>query len=159
MSLLGPEAGIWGAIIGGVIGGIFGGCIISVSGPTAPTASQIAILMTGFIVSSSGQSDIDAIFLSFFKWLNNNWFFIFEYFKIHTLYSIFCCSRLYVWYWYHSNIESNKVIFRNSFIFGNENFDQNTLLISIPSLFIMFFGKELNQSVKFWIIFLLLSYL
>ena len=27
MSLLGPEAGIWGAIIGGLIGGIFGVCI------------------------------------------------------------------------------------------------------------------------------------
>ena len=62
MSLLGPEAGIWGAIIGGLIGGVFGGCILSISGPTAPIASQIAILMTGFVVSTSGFYDTNAIF-------------------------------------------------------------------------------------------------
>ena len=62
MSLLGPEAGIWGAIIGGVIGGIFGGCIISVSGPTAPTASQIADVLRA--VSPQFEPGVRKCFIS-----------------------------------------------------------------------------------------------
>ena len=145
MSLLGPEAGIWGAIIGGVIGGIFGGCIISVSGPTAPTASQIAILMTGFIVSSSGQSDIDAIFsiiflsgliIIGFSFLNISKFI--HYIPYSVVAGFMCGIGIIV---ILSQIKSFLGIHSFSEM---ENFDQNTLLISIPSLFIMFFWKRIK---------------
>ena len=62
ISQLGPEAGIWSAIIGGIIGGIFGGCIVGVSGPTAPMASQIAIFMGAFIIGGTNNPDLVAAF-------------------------------------------------------------------------------------------------
>ena len=145
MSLLGPDAGIWGAIIGGVIGGIFGGCIISVSGPTAPTSSQIAILMTGFIVSSSGQSDIDAIFsiiflsgliIISFSFLNISKFI--HYIPYSVVAGFMCGIGIIV-------ILSQIKSFLGIHLFSEmENFDQDTLLISIPSLFIMFFWKRIK---------------
>ena len=51
----GVFGGVPGGVDGGVFGGVFGGCILSISGPTAPIASQIAILMTGFVASTSGS--------------------------------------------------------------------------------------------------------
>ena len=150
MSLLGPEAGIWGAIIGGVIGGIFGGCIISVSGPTAPTASQIAILMTGFIVSSSGQSDVDAIFsiiflsgliIIGFSFLNISKFI--HYIPYSVVAGFMCGIGIIV---ILSQIKSFLGIHSFSEI---EKFDQNTLLIGIPSLFIMFFWKRIKSISEF----------
>ncbi len=50
ISGLGPFAGIIGAICGGLIGGLFGGSIVSVSGPTAPTSSQIAVFMGAYLI-------------------------------------------------------------------------------------------------------------
>ena len=150
MSLLGPEAGIWGAIIGGVIGGIFGGCIISVSGPTAPTASQIAILMTGFIVSSSAQSDVDAIFsiiflsgliIIGFSFLNISKFI--HYIPYSVVAGFMCGIGIIV---ILSQIKSFLGIHSFSEI---EKFDQNTLLIGIPSLFIMFFWKRIKSISEF----------
>ena len=150
MSLLGPEAGIWGAIIGGVIGGIFGGCTISVSGPTAPTASQIAILMTGFIVSSSGQSDVDAIFsiiflsgliIIGFSFLNISKFI--HYIPYSVVAGFMCGIGIIV---ILSQIKSFLGIHSFSEI---EKFDQNTLLIGIPSLFIMFFWKRIKSISEF----------
>ena len=150
MSLLGPEAGIWGAIIGGVIGGIFGGCTISVSGPTAPTASQIAILMTGFIVSSSAQSDVDAIFsiiflsgliIIGFSFLNISKFI--HYIPYSVVAGFMCGIGIIV---ILSQIKSFLGIHSFSEI---EKFDQNTLLIGIPSLFIMFFWKRIKSISEF----------
>ena len=46
MSGLGPEAGIWSAVVGGIFGGLFGGCLVGVSGPTAPMASQVAAFIS-----------------------------------------------------------------------------------------------------------------
>ena len=54
ISGLGPVAGILGAVAGGIFGGLFGGSIVSISGPTAPTASEIAALMILFIGYETG---------------------------------------------------------------------------------------------------------
>ena len=62
ISNLGPIAGIIGAIIGGIIGGIFGGCSLSISGPTAPTSAQISTFMGLFLIGSTNESDLVAIF-------------------------------------------------------------------------------------------------
>ena len=62
ISQLGPEAGIWSAIVGGIIGGLFGGCLVGVSGPTAPMASQIAAFMGAFIIGTTNQPDLVAAF-------------------------------------------------------------------------------------------------
>ena len=62
VSQLGPIAGILGAISGGIIGGLFGGCALSVSGPTAPTSSQIAAFLGAFMVGSTNQPDLIAVF-------------------------------------------------------------------------------------------------
>ena len=62
ISNLGPQAGIWSAIAGGIIGGLFGGCLVGVSGPTAPMASQVAIFMGAFFIGSTDQPDLTAAF-------------------------------------------------------------------------------------------------
>ena len=62
ISGLGPFAGIIGAICGGLIGGLFGGSIVSVSGPTAPTSSQIAVFMGAYLIGTSSSPDFVAIF-------------------------------------------------------------------------------------------------
>ncbi len=62
ISGLGPIAGIIGAICGGLLGGLFGGNIYSVSGPTAPTSSQIATFMGAYLVSTTSNPDFVAIF-------------------------------------------------------------------------------------------------
>ena len=62
ISGLGPIAGIIGAICGGLIGGLFGGSIVSVSGPTAPTSSQISTFIGLYVVSTSSFPDYVAIF-------------------------------------------------------------------------------------------------
>lgn len=62
ISQLGPEAGIWSAIVGGIIGGLFGGCLVGVSGPTAPMASQIAAFMGAFVIGTTNQPDLVAAF-------------------------------------------------------------------------------------------------
>ena len=62
VSQLGPIAGILGAISGGIIGGLFGGCALSVSGPTAPTSSQIATFIGAFMIGTTNQPDLVAVF-------------------------------------------------------------------------------------------------
>ena len=62
ISRLGPEAGIWSAIVGGIIGGLFGGCLVGVSGPTAPMASQIAMFMGVFVIGTMNEPDLVAAF-------------------------------------------------------------------------------------------------
>ena len=62
ISKLGPVAGIWGAIAGGIVGGLFGGCMVGVSGPTAPKATQIAAFLSMFVVGTTNQPDLVAAF-------------------------------------------------------------------------------------------------
>lgn len=62
ISGLGPFAGVIGAICGGLIGGLFGGSMVSVSGPTAPTSSQIAVFMGAYLIGTSSFPDFVAIF-------------------------------------------------------------------------------------------------
>ena len=65
LSGLGPEAGIWSAIVGGVFGGLFGGSRIGISGPTAPMATQIAILGVAFSNTPNVEETLfSIIFLS-----------------------------------------------------------------------------------------------
>ena len=62
ISQLGPKAGILGAVIGGIVGGLFGGCVVGVSGPTAPLASQIALFMSAFVIGTTNKPDLTAAF-------------------------------------------------------------------------------------------------
>ena len=65
LSGLGPEAGIWSAIVGGVFGGLFGGSRMGISGPTAPMATQIAILGVAFSNTPNVEETLfSIIFLS-----------------------------------------------------------------------------------------------
>ena len=149
MSLLGPEAGIWGAIIGGLIGGIFGGCILSISGPTAPIASQIAILMTGFVVSTSGFYDTNAIFsiiflsglftlcLSFFNISK------FIHFIPYPVISGFMCGIGII-----VILSQMKSFLGIESYFMIKKFDKDILFVSIPSLFIMLFWIKIRSVVK-----------
>ena len=66
MSGLGPEAGIWSAVVGGIFGGLFGGCLVGVSGPTAPMASQVAAFMSFFVIGTTNEPDIVAAFTIIF---------------------------------------------------------------------------------------------
>ena len=59
---MGPVAGIWGAIAGGIVGGLFGGCMVGVSGPTAPKATQIAAFMGFFLIGNTNDPDLVAAF-------------------------------------------------------------------------------------------------
>ena len=62
VSQLGPEAGLWSAVVGGIIGGLFGGCMVGVSGPTAPMASQIAAFIGAFAIGTTNKPDLVAAF-------------------------------------------------------------------------------------------------
>ena len=59
VSQLGAKAGMWSAVVGGLIGGLFGGCLVGVSGPTMPMASQIAVFG---VVIGSGSADLTSAF-------------------------------------------------------------------------------------------------
>ena len=60
VSGLGPKAGIISAAVGGIFGGLFGGCVVGVSGPTMPMASQVAVF--GAVIGASGNHDLGAAF-------------------------------------------------------------------------------------------------
>lgn len=62
---LGAITGIWGAAAGGIIGGIFGGSRVGVSGPTGPKMVQLAAIMVGFQLASGGP-DLGAAFTIIF---------------------------------------------------------------------------------------------
>jgi len=143
VSGLGPEAGIIGAIFGGFLGGLFGGCNVSVSGPTAPTATQIAALMVIFS-NQDGQPDLVAIFTIIF--LSGLLMVIFSLMKIakyihYIPYSVvagFMCGIGLI------------IIFdQTKYLFDNQSFNEIGIIF-LPSLIIMLFWDSFKKNIRFF---------
>lgn len=161
ISQLGPIAGVWGAIVGGIIGGLFGGCMVGISGPTAPKAAQIAAFMSFFVIGTTNEPDLTAAFSIIFisglilvivSLLNVSRF-------IHyTPYSViagFMCGigviviltqiNAFVGLEVEKNIHD---VFKNlGSSLANVNFE--ALMVSVPSLLILFLWPFLEKSSKY----------
>ena len=161
ISQLGPIAGVWGAIVGGIIGGLFGGCMVGISGPTAPKAAQIAAFMSFFVIGTTNEPDLTAAFSIIFisglilvivSLLNVSRF-------IHyTPYSViagFMCGigviviltqiNAFVGLEVEKNIHD---VFKNlGSSLANVNFE--ALMVSVPSLLILFLWPYLEKSSKY----------
>ena len=141
MSGLGPIAGILGAVAGGIFGGLFGGSIVSISGPTAPTASQIAALMILFISHQNNQPDIVAIFsIIFLSGLIMVIFSISNFSKyVHFIpYSVvagFMCGIGLI------------VILSQINIFAINQLENDVLYVAIPCLIIMLLWNKIRQYI------------
>ena len=160
ISQLGPIAGVWGAIVGGIIGGLFGGCMVGISGPTAPKAAQIAAFMSFFVIGTTNEPDLTAAFSIIFisglilvivSLLNVSRF-------IHyTPYSViagFMCGigviviltqmNAFVGLEVEKNIHD---VFKN---LGSSlaNVNIEALIVSVPSLLILFLWPFLEKSSK-----------
>ncbi|MAV59178.1 MAG: hypothetical protein CMG07_04415 [Candidatus Marinimicrobia bacterium] len=150
ISNLGPIAGIIGAIIGGIIGGIFGGCSLSISGPTAPTSAQISTFMGLFLIGSTNEPDLVAIFsIIFFSGLI---IILISFLKIssyihylpYPIIAGFMCgigilvilSQINPFF----GLEHS-----NSLIQFYKNINYDALLISIPCLIVLLFWKILQK--------------
>ena len=161
ISQLGPIAGVWGAIVGGIIGGLFGGCMVGISGPTAPKAAQIAAFMSFFVIGTTNEPDLTAAFSIIFisglilvilSLLNVSRF-------IHyTPYSViagFMCGigviviltqmNAFVGLEVEKNIHD---VFKN---LGSSlaNVNIEALIVSVPSLLILFLWPFLEKSSKY----------
>ena len=161
ISQLGPIAGLWGAIVGGIIGGLFGGCMVGISGPTAPKAAQIAAFMSFFVIGTTNEPDLTAAFSIIFisglilvilSLLNVSRF-------IHyTPYSViagFMCGigviviltqmNAFVGLEVEKNIHD---VFKN---LGSSlaNVNIEALIVSVPSLLILFLWPFLEKSSKY----------
>ena len=160
VSGLGPEAGIWSAIVGGVIGGLFGGCIVGVSGPTAPMASQIATFM-GVIIGTTNHPDITAAFSIIF--LSGFILVVFSILRISRFinylpYSViagFMCgigviiilSQLNGFVGLDS--EPNIVKMFSNISYTIQNINKEALYVSIPSLLILLLWSFFEKKIKF----------
>ena len=160
VSGLGPEAGIWSAIVGGVIGGLFGGCIVGVSGPTAPMASQIATFM-GVIIGTTNHPDITAAFSIIF--LSGLILVVFSILRISRFinylpYSViagFMCgigviiilSQLNGFVGLDS--EPNIVKMFSNISYTIQNINKEALYVSIPSLLILLLWSFFEEKIKF----------
>ncbi len=163
MSGLGPEAGIWSAVVGGIFGGLFGGCLVGVSGPTAPMASQVAAFMSFFVIGTTNEPDIVAaftiIFLSGLILVGLSMINISRFIH-HIPYSViagFMCGigviimitqiNGFVGIAPESNIRS---IFTN-FIHTIEYIQIDALYVSIPSLLILFTWSYIQKKYNSFI--------
>ncbi len=160
VSQLGPIAGILGAIAGGVIGGLFGGCIYSVSGPTAPTSSQISAFLGAFVIGSTNTPDLVAvfsiIFLSGLIMVGISMLKIshFIHFMPYSVVAGFMCGIGLMVIMGQINslvgLEAKKNIHQVleglSYTVNNVNIE--ALYIGIPSLFIIFYWHKFKQSYK-----------
>ncbi len=163
MSGLGPEAGIWSAVVGGIFGGLFGGCLVGVSGPTAPMASQVAAFMSFFVIGTTNEPDIVAaftiIFLSGLILVGLSMINISRFIH-HIPYSViagFMCGigviimitqiNGFVGIAPESNIRS---IFTN-FIHTIEHIQIDALYVSIPSLLILFTWSYIQKKYNSFI--------
>ncbi len=160
MSSLGPLSGIWSSIVGGIIGGIFGGCLVGVSGPTAPMATQVAAFMGAFVIGSSNQPDLVAAFsIIFLSGLILVCISLLQISKfIHYIpYSVvsgFMCGIGVIIILSQINafigLESEKSIdlvlknFRNSI----QNINIEALYVSLPSLLIVLFWSKIKKKFK-----------
>ena len=163
MSGLGPEAGIWSAVVGGIFGGLFGGCLVGVSGPTAPMASQVAAFMSFFVIGTTNEPDIvvafTIIFLSGLILVGLSMINISRFIH-HIPYSViagFMCGigviimitqiNGFVGIAPESNIRS---IFTN-FMHTIEHIQIDALYVSIPSLLILFTWSYIQKKYNSFI--------
>ena len=160
ISQLGPEAGIWSAVVGGVIGGLFGGCLVGVSGPTAPMASQIAAFMGAFVIGSTNEPDLVAAFSIIF--LSGLILVLISLLKIsrfvnyipYSAIAGFMCGIGFIVILTQINafvgLESEKNL---RLVFVNidntiKNININALYVAIPSLFIMLVWDKINLKIS-----------
>ena len=162
ISQLGPLAGIWGAIVGGVIGGLFGGCLVGVSGPTAPKATQIAAFMSFFMIGTTNQPDLVAafsiIFLSGLILIGISFLRIshFIHYIPYPVIAGFMCGigviviltqlNAFVGLEAERNIHE---VFKN---FGHtvQNINIDALYVAIPSLLILFLWSYIEKKINFF---------
>tara|TARA_A100001037_G_C15126951_1_gene626710 strand:- start:685 stop:2394 length:1710 start_codon:yes stop_codon:yes gene_type:complete len=161
ISQLGPIAGVWGAIVGGIIGGLFGGCMVGISGPTAPKAAQIAAFMSFFVIGTTNEPDLTAAFSIIFisglilvilSLLNVSRF-------IHyTPYSViagFMCGIGLIVILTQMNAFIGLEVEKNIHdVFNNlgsslANVNIEALVVSVPSLLILFLWPFLEKSSKY----------
>ena len=161
ISQLGPEAGIWSAIVGGVIGGLFGGCIVGVSGPTAPMASQLAIYMGAFLIGTTNEPDLVAAFSIIF--LSGFILVIISMFKISRLihylpYSViagFMCGIGVIVILSQINsflgieTQQNIIGLTNNFKHTFQNINFQALKVSLPCLIILFLWPWFQKKLSF----------
>ena len=160
ISQLGPVAGIWGAIVGGIIGGLFGGCMVGVSGPTAPKATQIAAFMSFFVIGTTKSPDLVAAFSIIF--LSGLILVIISMLKISRFiyyipYSVvagFMCGIGVIVILTQINsffgLETGKNIHDVMKNFGStiQKINIDALYVAIPSLFILFIWPYLEKNFK-----------
>ena len=161
ISQLGPIAGIWGAIAGGLIGGLFGGCLVGVSGPTAPKAAQIAVLMSYFVIGTTNEPDVIAAFSIIF--LSGLILIIisilrisrFIHFTPYPVIAGFMCGIGAIVIITQINsffgLQAEKGIqevFKN-WRFTYENIKIEALYVSIPSLAILFLWNNITERIKY----------
>ncbi len=161
ISQLGPIAGVWGAIVGGIIGGLFGGCMVGISGPTAPKAAQIAAFMSFFVIGTTNEPDLTAAFSIIFisglilvilSLLNVSRF-------IHyTPYSViagFMCGIGLIVILTQMNAFIGLEVEKNIHdVFNNlgsslANVNIEALVVSVPSLLILFLWPFLEKNSKY----------
>ena len=160
VSQLGPIAGILGAIAGGVVGGLFGGCIYSVSGPTAPTSSQIAAFLGAFMIGTTNSPDLVAVFSIIF--LSGLIMVVISMLKIsHFIHFIpysvvagFMCGiglmviigQINSFIGLEAKKNIHQVLENLGYTLSNVNIE--ALYVGIPSLFIIFYWNKFKQNYK-----------
>ena len=160
ISKLGPIAGIWGAIAGGIFGGFFGGCMVGVSGPTAPKAAQIAAFMSFFIIGTSGNPDLVAAFSIIF--ISGLILVIISILRIsrfihYTPYPViagFMCGIGVIVILTQLNafvglgVENSIMGTIKNFQYTLNNYNQEALLVSLPSILVLFFWDKVGEKVN-----------
>ena len=150
ISQLGPKAGILGAVIGGIVGGLFGGCVVGVSGPTAPMASQIALFMSAFVIGTTNKPDLTAAFSIIF--LSGLILILISFLKIskfinyipYPVIAGFMCgigiivTLSQINPFFGIEIEKNIYNVFRDFRYTIQNINYQTLYVSIPCLLILF---------------------
>ena len=150
ISGLGPIAGIIGALCGGLIGGLFGGNIYSVSGPTAPTSSQISTFMGAYLVSTTSSPDLVAIFSIIFlsgllmviiASLNISKYI--QYIPYSVVSGFMCGIGVII-------IISQIKNFLGITEYNLQNINYDIILISIPTLIVLFIWPSIKKSINYF---------
>ena len=139
---------------------MFGGCLVGVSGPTAPMASQIAAFMGAFVIGSTNEPDLVAAFSIIF--LSGLILVLISLLKIsrfvnyipYSAIAGFMCGIGFIVILTQINafvgLESEKNL---RMVFVNidntiKNININALYVAIPSLFIMLVWDKINLKIS-----------